>query len=294
MNGGEPLDHEWIRAELDRRSVSIGRPLRYESRVGSTNDLARDLAEGGAPHGTTVVADEQIAGRGRRGATRWQTPAHASIAMSVLLRSGDVDPMHLGRLGLCVAVAVAEAIDRSTGVPVEVKWPNDLVVVASDNSFRSTRKLGGILLEPAVIASAPARVSFIVIGIGINANLASASMAPVDSDALQPVALIDRIGRAVSREHLIVDVLGSVGDAAHGWSGEAWPSWRSRYEARMAWRGVRVRSDHVDGAGGRLSGWVAGVDAAGALVLERGDGTSYAVSSGRVRPWSETQDHADE
>ena len=280
---GEPLDHEWIRAELRVRRASVGVPLQYAAQVGSTSDLARDLARDGASHGTTVVADEQIAGRGRRGASRWQTPPRASIAMSMVLRPGGIDTTQLGRLGLCVAVAVAEAIESSTGVMVGVKWPNDLVVAAPGGPVSETRKLGGILVEPTIMASVPARVHDVVVGIGLNANLPSASMAPVDAGALPPVALIDLVGKAVWREHVIVEILAAMDDAAHGWSDDAWPTWRARYEGKMVWRGVHVVADDHEGSEGDRGGIISGIDAVGALVLVRGDGVTQTISTGRVR-----------
>ena len=280
---GEPLDHEWIRAELRVRRAAVGVPLQYAAQVGSTSDLARDLARHGASHGTTVVADEQIAGRGRRGASRWQTPPRASIAMSMVLRPGGIDTTQLGRLGLCVAVAVAEAIESSTGVMVGVKWPNDLVVTAPRGPVSETRKLGGILVEPVITASVPARVHGVVVGIGLNANLSSASMAPVDAGALPPVALIDLVGKAVSRERLIVEILAAMDDAAHGWFPDAWPTWRARYEGRMVWRGVHVVADDHGGSGDCRGGIIAGIDAVGALVVVRPDGATQTISAGRIR-----------
>ena len=283
MRRGEPLDHEWIRAELLSRRTFAGASLRYVERVGSTSDLARDLARDGASHGTTVLADEQIAARGRRGASRWQTPARLSIAMSTVLRPVGAHATQLGRLGLCIAVAVAEAVEASTGVAVEVKWPNDLVVAPPMMPLSETRKLGGILVEPAVTASVPARVNYVVVGIGLNANLPAASMAPVDVGALSPVALIDLVGEAVLRETLIVEILTAIDGASQGWSNDAWPAWRARYEGRMAWRGVHVVADDHSGTGDHRGGVISGVDTMGALVVLRTDGVIETISVGRIR-----------
>ena len=71
---GEPLDHALIRARLSQAGGSVGVPLVYLPVVGSTNDVAGEMARTGASHGTTVVADAQTAGRGRRGKAPWQSP----------------------------------------------------------------------------------------------------------------------------------------------------------------------------------------------------------------------------
>jgi BirA family biotin operon repressor/biotin-[acetyl-CoA-carboxylase] ligase len=284
VTGSGPLDDHWIRAELARRRASLGLSLRYVGTVGSTSDLARQLATDGAAHGTTVVTDEQTAGRGRRGASRWQTPPCKSVAMSVVLRPASIDPAHLGRFGLCVGVAVAEAIERSTGVAVAVKWPNDLVIVHDHGSVSATRKLGGILVEPSIVASAPARVTFVVVGVGINANVTASEMAPVDEGALSPVGLLDVMGQAVSRERLIVETLLSVGGISDGWTDPVWPLWQARYASRMAWLGTHVVAESDLGTGVRLVGRVEGVDVSGALVLAGSDGVEVRIVDGRVRP----------
>lgn len=125
------------------------------ARVGSTNDLARSLAESGCPDGTCVIADEQIAGRGRA-ERRWTSPAGLGVWMSLVLRPrGLRDP---GVLPLVVGVAVARALDpfARPAVP-QVKWPNDVLL--------ANRKVGGILCEGSWDGDS---LRFVVIGIGLN------------------------------------------------------------------------------------------------------------------------------
>jgi BirA family biotin operon repressor/biotin-[acetyl-CoA-carboxylase] ligase len=120
----------------------LGRPRLHLRSVGSTNARARELAEGGAPHGTLVTASEQTAGRGRQGRT-WVTPPGTAIAASVILRSFD-DLLPL-RAGLAVADLAGDG--------ARVKWPNDVLL--------DGRKVAGILVE----ARAP---DWAVVGIGVN------------------------------------------------------------------------------------------------------------------------------
>ncbi len=120
----------------------LGKPRLHLRSVGSTNARARELADGGAPHGTLVTASEQTAGRGRHGRT-WVTPAGTAIAASVILRTFD-DLLPL-RAGLAVADLAGDA--------ARVKWPNDVLL--------DGRKVAGILVE----ARAP---DWAIVGIGVN------------------------------------------------------------------------------------------------------------------------------
>jgi BirA family transcriptional regulator, biotin operon repressor / biotin---[acetyl-CoA-carboxylase] ligase len=121
----------------------IGAPRVHFRLTDSTNERARELAAGGAPHGTLVTADEQSAGRGRQGRT-WTAPPRSALLMSLVLR--DLRET----LPLAAAVAVCEAL------PLEatIKWPNDIWVRG--------RKLAGILVEGRP------QEGWAVLGIGLN------------------------------------------------------------------------------------------------------------------------------
>jgi BirA family biotin operon repressor/biotin-[acetyl-CoA-carboxylase] ligase len=121
----------------------LGTPRVHFRRTGSTNERARELAWGAAPHGTLVTADEQTAGRGRQGRT-WAAPPGSSILASLVIR----DPPRL--LPLAAGVAVAEVV----GPGALVKWPNDVLV--------ERRKLAGILVEGRP------QERWAVLGIGLN------------------------------------------------------------------------------------------------------------------------------
>ena len=113
--------------------------LRYFAEVDSTNDIALALCNAGAPEGTSVLADVQHAGRGRRGRT-WFSPPGAGLYLSVVVRMGE-SARTLPLLTLAAGVAAADAVAATSGLPLELKWPNDLVI------GRPWRKLGGLLCE---------------------------------------------------------------------------------------------------------------------------------------------------
>jgi BirA family transcriptional regulator, biotin operon repressor / biotin---[acetyl-CoA-carboxylase] ligase len=137
--------------------------------VGSTQQRARELARAGAPHGTLVVSKVQTGGRGRLG-RRWGSPA-GGLWMSLVLRPG-ISTRVAARVTQTAAVGVAKAL-REIGVEAKIKWPNDLLV--------DGRKICGILAESSVESVPVAakkvgagegrRVDFVVLGVGLNANL---------------------------------------------------------------------------------------------------------------------------
>lgn len=136
----------------------LGHTLHIEDSVDSTNNWAKRLAEDGAPHGTVTIADEQTAGKGRRGRS-WVTPKGAAAAFSLLLRP-DMPPERASMLTLVKGLSVAQAISSLYNLDARIKWPNDVVV--------SNKKICGILTEMSAQVD---YINYIVIGTGINTNL---------------------------------------------------------------------------------------------------------------------------
>lgn len=154
----EPLT-AWAGRPVDTLRIEWGVPtlLAYDS-VASTNDIARSLAASGAAPFTTVLADRQTAGRGRRG-RGWFAPAGSALLCSILLRPQRASDLASSATPIRVGLAVARAIERATGVRVLVKWPND--VLAQDR-----RKLAGVLCE----AAQGPHGHHVVAGVGINVS----------------------------------------------------------------------------------------------------------------------------
>jgi len=144
--------------------VSLGSPRVHFRCTDSTNLHARELAAGGAPHGTLVTASEQSAGRGRQGRT-WAAPAGRALLSSLVLR----DPPRL--LPLAAGVAVAEL----AGPQARVKWPNDVLV--------ERRKVAGILVEGRP------QERWAVLGIGLNVALRDEDFPPELRDTAGTLAL---------------------------------------------------------------------------------------------------------
>lgn len=140
-----------------RKTSWVGKDIFYYGVTDSTNTQAKRLAEEGYGHGTLVVAEQQEAGRGRRG-RNWQSPAKESIYMTLLLKP-EINPNNASMLTLVTALAVSKAITKVTGRPAGIKWPNDIVM--------NGKKVCGILTEMSAQFD---YVNHIVIGIGINVH----------------------------------------------------------------------------------------------------------------------------
>lgn len=150
--------------ELERRWGIPG--VHLCSDVGSTNDVARRLSSAGAPAGTIVLADRQLAGRGRAGRA-WDSPAGVGIWLSLVVPPPR-DAVAAGTLPLRVGVAAARALDGFTApARVGIKWPNDLVLRGE--------KLGGVLCEGTWTGDRPGPV---VVGVGLNVSQGESEIPP--------------------------------------------------------------------------------------------------------------------
>ena len=163
-----------------------GRQIVYLPSVDSTNRRARQLAAEGAPHGTLVIADEQTAGRGRRG-RGWISPAGEGVFMSLILRPQS-HPSEVARLSMQTALAVALSIAQTTGLDARIKWPNDIVC--------GGRKVCGMLLEMNADEQA---VHDVVAGIGINVH--QTQFAPEIAQTASSLDLLS--GKRVCRAALV-------------------------------------------------------------------------------------------
>ena len=238
--------------ELELRPLlnthDLGAVLHWFAEVGSTNDVAKQLAEEGALHGEVVIAEAQTAGRGRRGRA-WVSPAGRNVYLSVVLRP-DLPPTRASELTLLAAVAVCEAV-RQAGVPAAIKWPNDLLA--------NGKKVAGVLTE---MASEMDQVQWVVLGIGVNVN-AEASDFPAELRGLVTSVAIER-GDPVPRALFAAALITSLEEwldrhAAEGFAPvrQAW-----RVMSDTLGREVRVRVGDRE-----LEGVAEDVDDAGALLV---------------------------
>lgn len=239
-------------------NVPAGWTLYFEPATGSTNDDAKAAATQGVPHRTVFLADVQTAGRGRNGRS-WVAPAGSSLLFSLVLR---VD-LPIPDLAALPAVSAADWLREATGLDVQVKWPNDLMV--------GSRKLGGILTETIT----EARPAPVVVGIGINVNV------DLSAGWLPPTAtsLMAEMGRPFDRPSLLLGILRGI----DGYLGAPPDSRSASLVARwneLLWRRNQVVKLALTGE--ELEGIVEGLSSAGSLLLRTADGGLRELATGEL------------
>jgi BirA family biotin operon repressor/biotin-[acetyl-CoA-carboxylase] ligase len=245
-----------------------GVELRHFADVDSTNDVALKLAAAGAPEGTVVMADAQHAGRGRRGRV-WFSPPGAGLYLSAVVRRSGL-PSTLGLVTLAAGIAAARAVAAAAALPVELKWPNDLVM------GRPWRKLGGILCEGVSVGS---HVDAVVVGIGI--NLRAAAYPPDLSRVATSIEI--ELGRPIERAILalecIVQLFAVVDRLRAGDAAVLLDEWRVLGRAGLENAPVRWQDQ-----GGERRGRARDIAADGALIVDIGGagGAVERVLSGEV------------
>ena len=230
----------------------FGSPHLHLRSTGSTNDRARELAEAGAPSGTVVTADEQSAGRGRRGRA-WSAPPGKALLFSAILRPLELEHV---LLPLSVPVAVCEAVEALAPVEARIKWPNDVWI-------DEAKVVGGADRGPAA-------------GLGGDRDRHQRL------DRARPSSPATCAGRRRRSAHGAT--VGAARDAVTAALGRWVEAPAERVLAEFRRRdALRGREIGWEGAGVEPgSGIAAGVDDRGNLVVELADGGSVALGSGEV------------
>lgn len=256
-----------LEEEPDRlRPEELGGPgIVCRAVVDSTSSEARRLAEEGYPGGTTVVAEEQTAGRGRRGRS-WNSSPGKGLWFSMLLRPEEMSMAGAPAITLAVAVAAARAITAATGVAPGVKWPNDLLA--------GGRKIAGILTE---VKGEPDRVEYLVVGIGVNVNHGAADFPPelrARAGSLRLAA-----GRVFDRTSLFLSLREGILDACDLFFRQGFAPFRQPWKDSSVTLGRPVK---VSWPGGTLEGTALDLDPGGALVVQDPHGRIHRLHFGEL------------
>ncbi|MHB9094124.1 MAG: biotin--[acetyl-CoA-carboxylase] ligase [Eubacteriales bacterium] len=246
------------------KSSVLGKKIVYRETVGSTNELAKELAQKGAQQGTVVIAEEQTGGKGRMGRI-WYSPAGQGLWFSVILRP-RISPVDATKLTLVCAVAVANAVREITGLAAGIKWPNDILI---DN-----RKAAGILTEMSAEID---KVNYMVLGIGINVNFNSKTV-PSDLAGIA-MSLDEQTNTKISRIDLLAAVLNNLDmlyqDFTQGKFAAILSAWKEMSVTLNRWVKV-VSPNTVD------EGIAFDIDDEGILILMKKDGSMKRILSGDV------------
>src|ERR1700741_2186312 len=149
------LTSESIRRLL--KTETLGKTTYFFEEVGSTNEVAFEIARNGAPEGTVVIADSQTKGRGRL-QRKWISPRGVNLYMSVVFRP-SIASENAPFLTLVASIALSETI-KGTGADTLIKWPNDILI--------NRKKVAGVL---TAMQPQGDKVDFVIAGIGVNLNM---------------------------------------------------------------------------------------------------------------------------
>ena len=252
-------------------TTSLPRTVHCYGQVGSTMDLCRTALSSLPAHELPllVVADEQLAGRGRRGRA-WVAPAGTALLCSLALRPHNLAAAHAASLIWLASVALCEGIADATGLQPRLKWPNDLIVQYAEPP--EWRKVAGILLE---IQSVQKEIAWAIIGCGINV----AASPPLDTVRYPAGDLMTAGGAPVDRLTLVRAILRRLDSwyirLGAGDDRALFVTWRSLLQSLGQY--VSVETDQ-----GTLSGQAEDVDQNGSLIIRDANGARHSIASGDV------------
>ena len=208
------------------------------------------LVDTSLSEGALVVADHQTAGRGRLGRT-WEAPAGTALLFSVLLKPPAEPPTP--QLSLVAGIAVADTLERTLGLSVQLKWPNDVML--------RRRKIAGCLAE--------ARDGAVVLGIGVNVSQIADEL-PENAGSIRSLT-----GRTADREELLSMLLTDLEGRYTAWLAGGLDAVYEGLGPRDFLRGREVTVNGVRGV-------VSMIDREGRLQIAQGHGDRVTVESGEV------------
>jgi len=246
-----------------RRHLStkfIGEKIYYFDSVSSTMDIAVELGLKGLAEGTLILAEAQSKGRGRLGRV-WLSPKYKGIYLSLILKP-KILPNQASILTLLAAVSICEAIKEITGLDVQIKWPNDILI--------HSKKLGGILTE---LNAEMDEVRFVVIGIGLNANndaksliAGATSLKEQGKENINRIELLQELLLKIEENYALFQKKGSQPII------EKWRDYNITLGRRVA---VFAHKEHIEGE-------AVDIDIDGGLLIRRDSGVTEKVMSGDI------------
>jgi BirA family biotin operon repressor/biotin-[acetyl-CoA-carboxylase] ligase len=241
----------------------FGKRIYHFFKTDSTNRVALELGHAGEAEGAVVLAEEQTAGRGRAGRA-WHSDRAVGIYMTVLLRP-RLAPVQAPLLTMMAGLSARSAVQAVTGLTVDLKWPNDLLI--------GGKKVGGILTE---MHAEPGQIRFVIVGIGLNVNQEKFPGELAET----ATSLRVETGKAQSRMELLVRLLREFESDYNRFLREGVASVVARFEEVSTYaKGKRVR---VTNGTQSYAGTTAGLGPEGLLQVRRDDGQVMTVIAGDV------------
>lgn len=234
----------------------------YHPVLDSTNDIALAWAREGAADGALVLADTQLAGRGR-GERCWVTKPGAGLAFSLVLRPSPAELGTIPRFTALAALGFMQAV-KARGVQAELKWPNDILLLG--------KKVAGVLVEVDWLGDT---ATALVMGMGVNVSLGSV---PSPSSLRYPATSVeDVVGQAVDRWELLADTLRGILALRPILTEDAF---LRLWNEHLAFRGRWIPFQFIGKGTQRMK--VLGVTSNGELSLEGEDGKWITAFGGEI------------
>lgn len=257
----ELLDVDQIIRKLSSQGKSYLKSFEVLSSVDSSNEYLLKAASQGQASGTVVLAEQQKAGRGRRGRT-WVSPFGRNLYLSLLWRF-DLSMQDLSALGIAVAVAVTRALSQYSS-DLKIKWPNDI--------FWQGKKLAGILLEVQGETQGPVAV---VIGVGVNIGMTKEEGSNIDQDWVDLTSIYQQ---PVSRQQVASTVIDELIKAVNTFEQNGLSPFHKEW---ASWDMLQAQQVVVSLGEKKISGVACGINENGAILIEI-DGKLKAYMAGEV------------
>lgn len=256
----------WIQPRKIKEGLQtdfVGREVHHFAEVTSTNDIAKELAAKGVEEGVLVISETQTLGRGRLG-REWASP-EGGVWFSIILRP-KVDPRDSSKLTFVAAVAVAKAIREMFDLEAEIKWPNDILI--------GGKKVCGILTETRIKGE---MVDFVVVGVGINANVSLDSFPESLRNTL--TSLKEEMKEEIEREKFLCALLEELEQYYLMFLQREFDLILEEWRSLAGFLGQYVEVVSFDE---RINGLAVDVDRDGALMIKLRNGTVKKVMEGDV------------
>lgn len=246
------------------KATTFGKQIKYMEICESTQLIAHEEAQNGAPNGTVIISEEQTSGKGRM-SRPWDSAARKGIWMSVIARPA-LTPQQAPQMTLVAAVAVTRAIQEVTGVEPSIKWPNDILIKG--------KKVTGILTE---LQADPDRVKAVILGIGINVNQTEDDF----PDELKTIAtsLKIELGLSINRAELIAKTLQFLEQYTELYVSHGFNPIKLLWEGYSNTAGRRIRAVMFNET---IEGTALGISNEGVLELRLDDGTIRGIFSADI------------
>lgn len=254
------ISSEIIASALETKA--LGQNIIVLDKTVSTNSYAKAIAAEGASHGTVVIAEGQTGGRGRLGRS-FSSPKGKGLYMSVILRN-VTDVALAPMITPAAAVAAAEAVRKTCGADVRIKWVNDLYLCG--------RKICGILTESSVKGGGA--LDYAVVGIGLNVLGSDKAL----GEGLESIAttIEHETGQKYSRNALCAEILGSLERTLEALHTGSFLEVYRRLELLTGNMITACPSDET------ITGKAIGIDDRAGLIIQLEDGSVRALTTGEA------------